>query len=117
MTEIGSIRRNKTMIRKEWDNYDTTPYGGFYTQEDIKEVVKYAEERCINIIPKLISGTYDGIGSLPRFGMYGGPYEVSGQWGVRDDVLCPGKEKTFTFIEDVLTEVRNYSPRIHPHRW
>ncbi|MCS2403600.1 family 20 glycosylhydrolase [Bacteroides salyersiae] len=52
LTEIGSIR-NKTMIRKEWDNYDTTPYGGFYTQEDIKEVVKYAEERCINIIPEV----------------------------------------------------------------
>lgn len=70
------------MIRKEWDNYDTTPYGGFYTQEDIKEVVKYAEERCINIIPEvdLPGHMMAALAAYPDLGCTGGPYEVSGQW-------------------------------------
>ena len=116
LTEIGSIR-NKTMIGKEWDNYDTTPYGGFYTQEDIKEVVKYAEERCINIIPEvdLPGHMMAALAAYPDLGCTGGPYEVSGQWGVREDVLCPGKEKTFTFIEDVLTEVMELFPSEYIH--
>lgn len=116
LTEIGSIR-NKTMIRKEWDNYDTTPYGGFYTQEDIKEVVRYAEERCINVIPEvdLPGHMMAALAAYPDLGCTGGPYEVSGQWGVRDDVLCPGKEQTFTFIEDVLTEVMELFPSEYIH--
>ncbi|WP_455587619.1 beta-N-acetylhexosaminidase [Bacteroides sp.] len=116
LTEIGSIR-NKTMIRKEWDNYDTTPYGGFYTQEDIKEVVKYAQERCIDVIPEidLPGHMMAALAAYPYLGCTGGPYEVSGQWGVRDDVLCPGKETTFTFIEDVLTEVMELFPSEYIH--
>lgn len=116
LTEIGSIR-NKTMIRKEWENYDTTPYGGFYTQEDIKEVVEYANERCINVIPEidLPGHMMAALAAYPNLGCTGGPYEVSGQWGVRDDVLCPGKEETFTFIEDVLTEVMELFPSEYIH--
>ena len=52
LPEVGSIR-NKTMIRKEWDNYDTTPYGGFYTQEQAKEIVDYAAERYITVVPEI----------------------------------------------------------------
>ena len=116
LTEIGSIR-NKTMIRKEWENYDTTPYGGFYTQEDIKEVLEYANERCINVIPEidLPGHMMAALAAYPNLGCTGGPYEVSGQWGVRDDVLCPGKEETFTFIEDVLTEVMELFPSEYIH--
>lgn len=116
LTEIGSIR-NKTMIRKEWDNYDTTPYGGFYTQEDIKEIVKYANDHCINVIPEvdLPGHMMAALAAYPNLGCTGGPYEVSGQWGVRDDVLCPGKEETFTFIEDVLTEVIDLFPSEYIH--
>lgn len=116
LTKIGSIR-NKTMIRKEWDNYDTTPYGGFYTQEDIKEIVKYAADRCINVIPEvdLPGHMMAALAAYPNLGCTGGPYEVSGQWGIRDDVLCPGKEETFTFIEDVLTEVMELFPSEYIH--
>ena len=52
LTEVGSIR-NKTMIRKEWDNYDTTPYGGFYTQDELRDMVKYAADLGITIIPEI----------------------------------------------------------------
>lgn len=116
LTEIGSIRP-KTMIRKEWDNYDTTPYGGFYTQEEIRDFVKYAESRCINIVPEIdLPGHMQAaLASYPELGCTGGPYEVSGQWGVRDDVLCPGKEMTFEFIEGVLTEVMELFPYKYIH--
>jgi hexosaminidase len=80
-------------------------------------VVKYAEERCINIIPEvdLPGHMMAALAAYPDLGCTGGPYEVSGQWGVRDDVLCPGKEKTFTFIEDVLTEVMELFPSEYIH--
>lgn len=111
LTEYGSIRK-KTMIRKEWDNYDNTPYGGFYTQEQIKDIVKYAAKRCITIIPEidLPGHMMAALACYPNLGCTGGPYEVSSQWGVRDDVLCPGKEETFKFIEGVLTEVMQLFP-------
>ena len=106
LTEVGSIR-NKTMIRKEWDNYDTTPYGGFYTQDELRDMVKYAADLGITIIPEidLPGHMMAALASYPELGCTGGPYEVSGQWGIRDDVLCVGKEKTFEFIENVLLEI------------
>ena len=55
------------------------------------------------------------LAAYPNLGCTGGPYEVSGQWGVRDDVLCPGKEETFTFIENVLTEVMELFPSEYIH--
>ncbi|MEG2573342.1 MAG: family 20 glycosylhydrolase [Bacteroides sp.] len=116
LTEIGS-RRFKTMIGKEWDNYDNTPYGGFYTQDQISEIVEYAKERCITIIPEidLPGHMMAALSAYPSLGCTGGPYEVSGQWGVREDVLCPGKEETFTFIKDVLTEVMELFPSQYIH--
>ena len=116
LTEKGSMR-NKTMIRKEWDNYDNTPYGGFYTQDEIKEVIKYADDNCITVIPEidLPGHMMAALASYPELGCTGGPYEVSGQWGVRDDVLCPGKEHTFEFIEGVLSEVMDLFPSEYIH--
>lgn len=106
LTEVGSIRK-KTMIRKEWDNYDNTPYGGFYTQDEIREVVQYAADRAITVIPEidLPGHMLAALTAYPELGCTGGPYEVWGRWGVAEDVLCPGQEKTFEFLENVLDEV------------
>ncbi|WP_418992521.1 beta-N-acetylhexosaminidase [Alistipes sp.] len=116
LTEIGSIRP-KTMIRKEWDNYDTTPYGGYYTQDQIREVVAYAADRAIEVIPEidLPGHMLAALAAYPQLGCTGGPYTVWGQWGVADDVLCAGREETFEFIEGVLAEVIELfpSPLIH----
>ncbi len=116
LTEIGSIR-HKTMIEKEWDNYDTTPHGGFYTQDELREVVQYAANLGITIIPEIdLPGHMQAaLASYPHLGCTGGPYEVSGQWGIRDDVLCAGKEATFEFIENVLTEVMDIFPSKYIH--
>lgn len=116
LTEIGSIRK-KTMIKKEWDNYDTTPVGGFFTQDQIKEVVEYANDRFITIIPEIDFPGHmmAAMAAYPELGCTGGPYEVSGQWGIRDDVLCMGKEKTFEFFEGVLTEIMELFPSEYIH--
>lgn len=116
LTEIGSIRK-KTMIGTEWENFDTTPYGGFYTQEQIRDVIAYAAERCITVIPEIDMPGHmmAALASYPELGCTGGPYDVSGQWGVREDVLCPGKETTFGFIEGVLSEVIALFPSKYIH--
>ena len=116
LTEVGSMR-SKTMIAKEWDNYDNTPYGGFYTQDELRDIVKYAADLGITIIPEidLPGHMMAALASYPELGCTGGPYEVSGQWGIRDDVLCAGKDKTFEFIENVLLEVMDIFPSKYIH--
>jgi len=116
LTTVGSIRK-QTVIKKEWGNYDGKPYGGFYTQEEIKDIVKYAQDRFITIIPEidLPGHMLAALTAYPELGCTGGPYDVWGRWGVADDVLCVGKESTFTFLENVLTEVMELFPSQYIH--
>ncbi|WP_418377426.1 family 20 glycosylhydrolase [Alistipes finegoldii] len=116
LTAVGSIRK-ATVVRKEWGTYDGTPYGGFYTQDEIRDVVKYAADRGITVIPEidLPGHMLAALTAYPELGCTGGPYEVWGRWGVADDVLCPGREKTFEFLEGVLTEVMELFPSEYIH--
>lgn len=108
LTEIGSVRK-ETLIGHGRDpkKYDGTPYGGFYTREDVKEIVAYAAERYITVVPELEMPGHSlaALASYPELGCTGGPYEVATRWGVFDDVYCAGKEETFNFLQDVLSEV------------
>ncbi len=117
LTEIGS-KRNETVVG--WHNsrkYDGVPYGGYYTQLDILEIVKYATERFITVIPEieLPGHSLAALASYPLLGCRNGPYEVSTTWGVFSDVYCAGKESTFQFLEDVLTEVMQLFPSHYIH--
>lgn len=117
LTEIGSIR-NKTVIGKAGSGkYDNTPYGGFYTQEQAKEIVKYAQERFITIIPEidLPGHMLAALAAYPELGCTGGPYEVCPDWGIFDDVLCIGNDKTLPFLEDVLAEIIEIFPSKYIH--
>ena len=116
LTAVGSIRK-ATVVRKEWGTYDGTPYGGFYTQDEICDVVKYAADRGVTVIPEidLPGHMLAALTAYPELGCTGGPYEVWGRWGVADDVLCPGREKTFEFLEGVLTEVMELFPSEYIH--
>ena len=116
LTEFGSIRKG-TMIRKEWTNIDNVPYGGFYTQDEIREVVKYAESKGITIIPEidLPGHMVAAMASYPELGCTGGPYDVRQIWGIADEVLCVGKESTFKFLEGVLDEVVELFPSEYIH--
>jgi hexosaminidase len=106
LTQIGS-KRTETVIGHNSGKFDGQPYGGYYTQAEIKDIVAYAAARHITVVPEIDMPGHmlAALASYPYLGCTGGPYEVGKQWGVFDDVFCIGKESTFKFIEDVLDEV------------
>mgnify|MGYP000013529598 FL=1 len=117
LTEIGSIRRETVIGRYDQkdpsrNRYDGTPYGGFYTPDDIRSIVAYAAERYIEVIPEIdMPGHMLGaLASYPELGCRGKDYEVWTHWGISKDVLCAGKESTFEFVENVLAEVLGLFP-------
>lgn len=116
LTEVGSQRKH-TVIGRNSGEFDGKPYGGFYTQEEAKEVVAYAKERFINVIPEIdLPGHMLGaLTAYPHLGCTGGPYEVEGTWGVFDDVLCAGNDEIFTFLDDVFTELVEIFPSEYIH--
>ncbi len=118
LTEYGSIRK-KTIAGHLFNStgYDETPYGGFYTQEQVKEVVAYAAERFITVVPEIEMPGHAvaALACYPELGCTGGPYEVWPDWGVSEDVFCIGKEATFEFLENVLDEVCELFPSEYIH--
>lgn len=111
LTTVGSIRHG-TQVGYDRDSLDGVDYGGYYTQDQIREVVSYAAERGITVIPEidLPGHMLSALAAYPELGCTGGPYEVASTWGVKKDVLCVGKESTFDFIFDVLSEVMDLFP-------
>lgn len=111
LTEIGS-KRSETVIGRNSGKYDGIPYGGFYTQEEAKEIVAYAAKRYITVIPEIDMPGHmlAALASYPELGCTGGPYQVWRQWGVSDEVLCVGKENTIQFVKDVLDEIMEIFP-------
>lgn len=107
LTKIGAYRK--------YD--DGTVYGGFYTQEDIKEIVNYAQSRFITVVPEIEMPGHStaAIATYPELSCTGGPFEVGTLWGVYKDIYCAGNEKTFEFIEDVLSEVIELFPSKYIH--
>ena len=116
LTEIGSIRK-ETGIGASRTEFDGKPYGGFYTQDEIREIVKYAQERYVTVIPEidLPGHMLAALAAYPELGCTGGPHEVACHWGVFPDVLCLGNEKTYEFLEGVLSEVIELFPSKYIH--
>ncbi|MDE6085889.1 MAG: family 20 glycosylhydrolase [Muribaculaceae bacterium] len=116
LTEKGSIRPG-TCIGKDFDSCDSIPYGGFYTQDQIRDIVKYAADRYITIVPEIDMPGHmlAALKAYPELGCTGGPYEVWTRWGVSDDVLCAGNDSVLTFIDGVLEEVTDLFPSEYIH--
>ena len=116
LTEIAAWR-NGTCIGKDWSTNDGIRYGGFYTQEQMREAVAYAAERGITVIPEidLPGHMVAALAAYPELGCTGGPYEVWTRWGVASDILCAGNDQVFTFLEDVLTELMDIFPSEYIH--
>jgi len=104
LTTIGAWRQ-ETMN-------DCTPHGGFYTQDDVREVVEYAKQRFITIVPEIEMPGHclAALAAYPELSCSGGPFKVGTEWGVTNDVYCAGREKTFRFLEDVIDEVAALFP-------
>lgn len=118
LTQIGSVR-NGTCIKRNYNTNDGIPYGEgmWYSQEDIKEIVAYAAERGIDIIPEidLPGHMLAALAAYPHLGCSGGPYSVWHRWGVSNDVLCVGNPQVYDFLEDVLDEVCELFPCEYIH--
>ena len=119
LTKVGSVRKetviglNRTQPRR----FDGKPYGGFFTQDEVREVVRYATERYIDVIPEIDMPGHmvAALASYPELGCTKGPYEVRTRWGISKDVLCAGRESTFEFVEGVLAEILELFPSKYIH--
>ena len=116
LAKIGSVRE-KTVLGHNSDVFDDTPYGGYYTQEEAREIVKYAADRFITVIPEIDMPGHmiAALAAYPDMGCTGGPYKVCQIWGIMPDVLCLGNEKTYQFCEDVLSEMMDIFPSEYIH--
>ncbi len=119
LTEMGAWR-NGTLIGHQGappHKTDDKKYGGFYTQEQIKEVVAYAKSKYIDVVPEieLPGHAVAALAAYPEFSCTGGPFEVRKIWGVSEDVYCAGKDETFEFLENILSEVVELFPYKYFH--
>lgn len=116
LTEVGAWRSGSMVGHYNDQKFDNEKYGGFYTQEEIKEVVKYATERNITVVPEIEMPGHSlaALAAYPNLSCTGGPFKVAKSWGVFEDVYC-AKEETFLFLEDVLTEVVALFPGQYIH--
>lgn len=117
LTQIGGYRK-ETMKGRQFNPTvgDGQPYGGFYTQEQIKEVIAYAAQRHIMVVPEieLPGHSQAALAAYPELACTSGPFEVATTWGVFEDIYCPS-EATFAFLENVLTEVMDLFPAPYVH--
>jgi len=117
LTSIGAYRV-ETQLEKNVNPLigDGIAHDGFYTQDDIKEIVEYARQRYVTVIPEIdMPGHMQAaLAAYPELACNEGPYTVSTRWGVHNDILCPS-EFTFAFMEDVLLEVINLFPSNYIH--
>ena len=116
LTEVGGWRNGTTLGHNSPVN-DGIRYGGYFTQDQIRDIVRYAADRYITIIPEIDMPGHmvAALTAYPELGCTGGPYEVWGMWGVADDILCVGKDHTLQFVKDVLDEVMQLFPSEYIH--
>ena len=119
LTEI-SAWRDETIVghyRDEPRKFDGKIHGGFYTHDEIREIVAYAEERYVTIVPEIEMPGHGqaALAAYPEISCTGGPFKVSTIWGIREEVFCAGNEMTFEFLENVLREVLDLFPGEYIH--
>ena len=117
LAPLGSVRAETVIGPGNSGVYDGTPYGGYYTQEECREVVRYAAERYINVVPEidLPGHMQSALHVFPHLGCTGGPYPVRTYWGVSREVLCGGNPETMTFLKTVLGELCDVFPSKYIH--
>ena len=124
LTKVGSMRKETAVYdtnpksgRTRIAGYDGKPYGGYFTQEQVRDIVRYAAERYIEVIPEVDMPGHMvvALASYPELGCKKGPYEVRKTWGIAKDVLCAGRESTFEFVEGVLDEIVALFPSKYIH--
>ena len=117
LTQVGAWRK-ETIVGQNFDPYvgDGTPHGGFYTQEQMRDLVAYAAARHVTIMPEIEMPGHAraALAAYPELSCTGETFEVSTRWGVHEDIFCPS-EQTFAFLQDVLLEVMQLFPSKYIH--
>ncbi|MEO8067888.1 MAG: family 20 glycosylhydrolase [Flavobacteriales bacterium] len=116
LTEVGAWRDGSMVGPYRNREYDSLRYGGFYTQEEIREVVAYAAARHITVVPEIEMPGHAlaALAAYPELSCTGGPFEVEKGWGVFEDVFCPN-DSTIAFLQNVLAEVIDLFPSEYIH--
>jgi hexosaminidase len=118
LTAVGAWRKGTTIAELNKPNVlDGIRYGGFYTQDEIREVVEYARERFITVIPEIEMPGHcqAALAAYPQLSCSGGPFEVKTNWGINEDLYCAGNDSVFTFLKNVFTEVIDLFPSEYIH--
>jgi hexosaminidase len=121
LQEVAAYRKEtvigKSGSKNRGKNFDGKRYGGYYTQDEIRDVIAYAQKRYVTIIPEieLPGHAQAALAAYPGLGCTGGPYEVATTWGVFPEVFCAGKEDTFAFLQNVLDETMALFPSEYIH--
>ena len=113
----GSVREKTVIGPSRMRIYDNIPYGGYYTQEECRDVVRYAAERYVNVVPEIDMPGHmqSALHVFPNLGCTGGPYVVAPHWGVMREVLCGGNPETLTFLKTVFGELCDVFPSPYIH--
>ncbi|MDQ0577786.1 beta-N-acetylhexosaminidase [Agromyces albus] len=111
LTEVGAWRRESQLGHGPESTLDGRPHGGYYTQDDLREIVAYAAERAITVVPEIETPGHvrAALAAYPELGVTGGPYEVWTGYGINDDVLN-AEESTVEFFRNVFDEVMEVFP-------
>ena len=119
LTEISAYRDESLIghYRDEPRKYDGKKYGGYYTKDEMKDIVDYAQKRYITVVPEIEMPGHSraALAAYPELSCTGGPHTVAKLWGVHKEVFCSGKESTFEFLESVLMEVSEIFPGEYIH--
>lgn len=111
LTEVGAWRRNTNFQRGSFF-IDSNPHGGYYTQDEIRDVVAYAQARYVTVVPEieLPGHVLSALIAYPELSCTGGPFKFPEEWAIQKDIYCAGKEEVFTFLKEVLSEVCELFP-------
>jgi hexosaminidase len=117
LTRMGSCRNGTVIGHYPGKGNDSLRYCGYYTQDEVRDIVRYANDRYITIIPEIEMPGHASaaLASYPWLGCTGGPYQVKQTWGVFNDIFCAGNDSTFQFLENVLDEVMALFPSPYIH--
>ena len=111
LTEVGAWREG-TQIDRNPKNIDNNPHGGYYTQDQVREIVAYAKDRYITIVPEIEMPGHSlaALVAYPELSCTGGPFKMPVAWAIQKDVYCAGNEQTYKFLEDILSEIADLFP-------
>ncbi len=116
LVSVGS-KRAGTSYSHHTKQHNQVPHSGFYTQPEIHEIVRYAAERHITIVPEIEfpGHAMAALAAYPEYSCTGGPFEVATHWGIFPELYCPSKESTFTFLRNILSEITALFPGEYVH--